>query len=90
MLAELPQMPKGKGDKIINVPGTKVASREEYVAGVAVFQEGQALVLRTGKGELRLKAGAEIDHYVGERTLRGLKLPRGHQEVKRIETEAKK
>ena len=90
MLAELPQMPKGKGDKIINVPGAKVASREEFIAGVAVFQEGQALVLRTGKGELRLKAGADIDHYVGERTLRGLKLPRGHQEVKRIATEVKK
>ena len=90
MLAELPQMPKGKGDKIINVPSAKVASREEFIAGVAVFQEGQALVLRTGKGELKLKAGAEIDHYVGERTLRGLKLPRGHQEVKRIDTEVKK
>jgi topoisomerase-4 subunit A len=90
MLAELPQMPKGKGDKIINVPSAKVASREEYVAGIAVFQEGQGVILRTGKGELKLKAGAEIDHYVGERTLRGLKLPRGHQEVKRIDTEVKK
>ena len=90
MLAELPQMPKGKGDKIINVPSAKVASREEFIAGVAVFQEGQALVLCTGKGELKLKAGVEIDHYVGERTLRGLKLPRGHQEVKRIDTEVKK
>ncbi len=90
MLAELPQMPKGKGDKIINVPSAKVVSREEYVAGVAVFQEGQAVVLRTAKGELKLRAGAGIDHYVGERTLRGLKLPRGHQEVKWIETEAKK
>ncbi len=90
MLAELPQMPKGKGDKIINVPGAKVASREEFVAGITVFQEGQAVLLRTGKGELRLKAGADIDHYVGERTLRGLKLPRGHQEVKRIDTEVKK
>jgi topoisomerase-4 subunit A len=90
MLAELPQMPKGKGDKIINVPSAKVTSREEYVAGIAVFQEGQGVILRTGKGELKLKAGAEIDHYVGERTLRGLKLPRGHQEVKRIDTEVKK
>jgi topoisomerase-4 subunit A len=89
MVAELPQMPKGKGDKIVNVPTARVVSREEYVAGVAVFQEGQSLLLRTGKGELRLKAGEGIDHYVAERALRGLKLPKGHQEVKRIETEVK-
>jgi topoisomerase-4 subunit A len=85
LAAELPQMPKGKGDRIINVPSAKVTSREEYVAGIAVFQEGQALQLRTGKGELRLKPGENIDHYVGERALRGLKLPRGHQEVRRID-----
>ena len=70
-------MPKGKGDKILNIPGKKVVSRQEYVAGIAVFKEGQRLLLYTTKGELTLKAGGDIDHYVGERALRGLKLPKG-------------
>ncbi len=86
MVGELPQMPKGKGVKIINIPSAKVAKREEYVAGIATFVEGQNLLLRTGKGELKLKAGEGIDRYVGERALRGLKLSRQYQQVKGIET----
>jgi len=85
LVAELPQMEKGKGEKILNIPGPKVAKREEYLAGIAIFREGQRLVLRTGKGELLLRSGNDIDQYVGERALRGSKLPRGHQEVKEIE-----
>ncbi len=85
MVAELPSMEKGKGERILEIPGARVASREEYLIGIAVFKEGQQLLLRTGKGELRLRSGNDIDQYVGERALRGSKLPRGHQEVKDIE-----
>jgi topoisomerase-4 subunit A len=85
MLAELPQMEKGKGEKILAIPGARVVKREEYLAGSAVFREGQRLLLRTGKGELLLRSGNDIDQYVSERALRGSKLPRGHQEVKGIE-----
>jgi len=89
MIAELPTMEKGKGEKILSIPGPKVAKREEYLAGTAVFQEGQRLLLRTGKGELLLRSGNDIDQYVSERALRGSKLPRGHQEVKDIEVQEK-
>jgi topoisomerase-4 subunit A len=85
-VGDLPQMPKGKGNKIIGIPGKKVASREEYLAGVAVFKEGQPLRVFTAKGELKLKAGNDIDKFVSERGRRGAKLPKGHQEVKEIET----
>ncbi len=83
---DLPVMEKGKGEKILAIPGARVAKREEYLAGTAVFKEGQALLLRTGKGELKLKPGDDIDRYVSERALRGAKLPKGHQDVKDIET----
>jgi topoisomerase IV subunit A len=89
MVAELPAMEKGKGEKILSIPGARVAKREEYLAGIAVFQEGQRLRLTTGKGELLLRSGNDIDQYVSERGLRGSKLPRGHQEVKEIVVEAK-
>ncbi len=89
LVAELPPMEKGKGEKILNIPGSKVAKREEFLAGISVFREGQRLLLRTGKGELVLRSGNDIDQYVGERALRGSRLPRGHQEVKEIETQEK-
>jgi topoisomerase-4 subunit A len=89
MLAELPAMEKGKGEKILAIPGARVAKREEFLAGIAVFREGQRLLLRTGKGELLLRSGNDIDQYVSERALRGSKLPRGHQEVKEIEVQEK-
>jgi len=85
MVAELPPMEKGKGEKILAIPGARVVKREEFLAGIAVFKEGQQLLLRTGKGELKLRSGNDIDQYISERALRGSKLPRGHQEVKDIE-----
>ena len=81
---ELPQMPKGKGNKILNVPTAKFAKGEEAIAGVAVFDEGKTLVVHTAKGELTVSP-EEVDLYEGERTQRGGRLPKGYQEVKGIE-----
>jgi len=81
---ELPQMPKGKGNKILNVPTAKFTKGEEAIAGVAVFGDGKTLVVHTGKGELTVSP-EEVDLYEGERTQRGSRLPRGYQEVKGIE-----
>jgi topoisomerase-4 subunit A len=85
-VGDLPTMDKGKGEKVLAIPGARVAKREEYLAGIAVFREGDALLLRTGKGELRLRPGGDIDKFLSEKGLRGAKLPKGHQEVKEIET----
>jgi topoisomerase IV subunit A len=82
----LPAMEKGKGEKLLNIPGKKVTARTEFLAGVAVFKEGQALLVRSASGELKLTAGDKIDQYVGERALRGKRLPKQHQEVNSIET----
>lgn len=84
-MRELPQLAKGKGIKIVNIPGAKVIKREEYLAGFAVLKEGQHLLIRTAESELILKAGPELSRYVGERALRGAKLPKGHREVRGIE-----
>jgi topoisomerase-4 subunit A len=81
---ELPQMPKGKGNKILNVPTAKFTKGEEAIAGVVVFDEGKTLVVHTGKGELTVSP-EEVDLYEGERTQRGGRLPKGYQEVKGIE-----
>ena len=79
-ISDLPQLGKGKGNKIIGISGERVASREEYVTDIAVLPEGATLVLQAGKRTLSLKAD-DLEHYKGERGRRGNKLPRGFQRV---------
>jgi topoisomerase-4 subunit A len=79
-ISDLPQLGKGKGNKIIGIPGDRVAIREEYVTGLAVIPEGSTLVLQAGKRTLSLKPD-DLEHYKGERGRRGNKLPRGFQRV---------
>ncbi len=86
-VADLPQLAKGKGNKIIGIPGERVASREEYLSDLAVLGEGCALVLQAGKRTLTLKPD-DLEHYKGERGRRGNKLPRGFQRVDGLLVEA--
>ncbi|NBA93938.1 DNA topoisomerase IV subunit A [Pseudomonas sp. R5(2019)] len=79
-ISDLPQLGKGKGNKIIGIPGDRVASREEYITDLAVIPDGATLVLQAGKRTLSLKAD-DLEHYKGERGRRGNKLPRGFQRV---------
>ncbi|MNM42920.1 DNA topoisomerase 4 subunit A [compost metagenome] len=85
-VSDLPQLGKGKGNKIIGVPGDRVASREEFVTDLAVIADGATLVLQAGKRTLSLKAD-DLEHYKGERGRRGSKLPRGFQRVDGLQVE---
>jgi topoisomerase-4 subunit A len=84
---DLPQLAKGKGNKIIGIPGDRVASREEYLVDLAVLPDGATLVLQAGKRTLSLRA-EDLDHYKGERGRRGNKLPRGFQRVDGLRVES--
>jgi topoisomerase-4 subunit A len=77
---ELPQLPKGKGVKIIGIPASSLASREEYVKGLVVLRAGASLKVAAGKRDLTLRA-ADWEPYRLGRARRGLKLPRGFQRV---------
>ncbi len=83
-LDEVPQMSRGKGNKIINIPSVKLKSREEYLAAIDCIQDGEKLTVYAGKKHKTMKA-AEVDEFAGERGRRGRKLPRGYQKVERIE-----
>ncbi|MGQ7245741.1 DNA topoisomerase IV subunit A [Halomonas sp. V046] len=84
-LEQLPEMSKGKGNKMIDIPGARAARREEFVRGVVVLAPGHSLVVHAGKRKVTLK-GDELDYYRGDRGRRGSKLPRGLQKVDRLET----
>lgn len=83
---DLPELAKGKGNKIINIASARLASREEFMAFVCVVGENQQLIIRAGKRHMVLK-NADFDEYRGERGKRGSKLPRGFQSVDAIEVE---
>lgn len=85
--ADLPELARGKGNKIINIPGSRLQAREEWMAAVAVVAEDQQLIIYSGKRHHVLKR-ADLEHYRGERGRRGNKLPRGFQKVDRVEVSA--
>ncbi|MCH7694863.1 MAG: DNA topoisomerase IV subunit A [Proteobacteria bacterium] len=82
---EFPLLAKGKGLKIIQIPTAKLKSREEYVTAVAVFSEGDSLLLDSGKRHMTLRP-KDIDAYYSDRGLRGNMLPRGFRQVDRMLT----
>ena len=84
-VAELPELDKGKGNKLIEIPKKQLAEGER-VAGVAVVAEGKGEVtLYAGARKLTLK-WADLVEYGGNRATRGNLLPRGLRRVERIET----
>ena len=87
-VSELPEMVRGKGNKMMSIPGARVAERVEFVQDVQVVGPDDALTLYAGKRHLTLKAG-DLEHYYGERGRRGAKLPRGFQNVDAMSVERK-
>lgn len=73
-VADLPQLAKGKGNKIIGIAGG------ERLVDLALLPAGRTLVLQAGKRTLSLRA-EDLAHYSGKRSQRGSLLPRGFQRV---------
>lgn len=86
-LRDLPQLSKGKGNKMLSIPSSRASLREEFVTGLAVLPAGSSLTILAGKRKLQLKA-ADLEHYRGERGRRGNKLPRGLQRVDQLLVES--
>jgi topoisomerase-4 subunit A len=81
---DLPQLSRGKGNKIIGIPAKAVADRSEFVVDILAVPDGGRVKLNSGKRHLNLRA-ADLNAYEGERGRRGSKLPRGFQKVDSIE-----
>jgi len=85
-IGELPEMAKGKGNKIYSIPGPKFKSGEESMTALAVLSAGQKLRITSGKRHTTIKY-RELQDYLGTRGQRGRKLPRGFQSVHGVEVE---
>jgi topoisomerase-4 subunit A len=80
---ELPELAKGKGNKLINIPTKKYQSGEEKLIAAAVVPEDGNLQVYSGSRIMTIKWN-DTDQYYGERALRGSLLPRGWRTVDRL------
>jgi topoisomerase-4 subunit A len=83
-LDEVPELAKGKGNKLINVPPKRLKSGDEFMVGMTVMGEKDEILVWAGQRYLRMGI-KDIEHFRGERAHRGRKLPRGFQRVSKIE-----
>jgi topoisomerase-4 subunit A len=83
-VANLPQLAKGKGNKIINISAKKFTSREEYMTAIVVLSATDSLTLISGRRRFTLKS-KDLANFQGERGQRGKKLPSGFQRLESIE-----
>lgn len=79
-LSDLPELAKGKGNKMIQIAASDLAAGKDAVVATAVLRAGDDLKILSGKRYLTLKDG-DIPHYLGNRGNRGTLLPRGFQKV---------
>ncbi|MEJ2604127.1 MAG: hypothetical protein P8172_12695 [Gammaproteobacteria bacterium] len=82
-LDDLPELTKGKGNKIIGIPTKKFQSGDERLVAVAAVAPGASLVVHCGDRHMTLKPG-DLERYVGERGRRGALLSRNYRKVDRL------
>ena len=82
-MEDLPELAKGKGNKLINIPTKKYKAGEEKLIAAAVVPEDGDLLVYCGSRMMTIKWN-DSDPYYGERALRGGLLPRGWRNVDRL------
>ncbi len=83
--SELPELDKGKGNKILQIAPAKLKAGEENIIAVTCVKLGGELTLLCGQRKLVL-SWRDLQAYQGTRAQRGHALPRGFQRVDSIES----
>ncbi|MEE4184988.1 MAG: DNA topoisomerase IV subunit A [Gammaproteobacteria bacterium] len=83
--AEVPEMARGKGIKLLGVPTAKYKSGEERMVSAALLQPGEPLQVQAGGRIMTVKWKEIEERYLGERGRRGALLPRNYRKVERLE-----
>jgi topoisomerase-4 subunit A len=78
--SELPELARGKGLKMMQIPAAKLKKRDEFMMSACVLSPGSGLRITAGSRHITLKQ-KDLKRYRSERARRGLKLPRGFQKV---------
>ncbi|QCR35029.1 DNA topoisomerase IV subunit A [Nissabacter sp. SGAir0207] len=86
-VADLPQLSKGKGNKIVSIPAAQAAAGEDRLAWLFVLPPQTSLTLHIGKRKLTLRP-EDLQKYRAERGRKGTLLPRGLQRIDRVDVDA--
>jgi len=86
-VSDVPELPRGKGNKLFGISSRKFAAREEFVAAMTVVPPDRKLVVLSGERRMTIDF-KDLDAYRGERGQRGAVLPRGWRNNIRLETAA--
>jgi topoisomerase IV subunit A len=86
-VGEVPEMPRGKGNKLYDISGKKARERSELMTAVAVVPPNARLVLHSAEQHKALE-WRELQAYLGERAQRGAVLRRGWpRRIERMEAQ---
>jgi topoisomerase IV subunit A len=85
--SEVPELPRGKGNKLFAIPGKRAEARAELLVAMSVLGPGQSLAVYSGERQMTLSA-SDLKDYIGARAQRGAMLPRGWRTVERIAARA--
>lgn len=86
-VADLPELAKGKGNKIISIPAARVVAGDDRLVWLSVLPPDASVTLFFGKRKLTLRPN-DLQGFRAERGRRGSPLPRGLQKIDRVEIEA--
>jgi len=85
-LSELPELPKGKGNKMIHIPPKDIKAGQDRLLFFHLLNENDKLVVYAGKRFFSMTHG-NLQDFIGGRGKRGKKLPRGFRNVNAVSVE---
>ncbi len=85
-VGDLPQLSKGKGNKIISISAADAAAGNDRLAWMLLLSNRASVTLFVGKRKLTLRP-EELQKFRAERGRKGTLLPRGLQRVDRVEVD---
>jgi topoisomerase-4 subunit A len=86
-VSEVPELARGKGNKLFGVSSKKFAARQEYLTAITVLAPDRRLAILSGERRMTFSF-EELEPFRGTRGQRGAVLPRGWRKVDRIESVA--
>lgn len=83
-VSEVPELSKGKGNKLIGISSSDLKDRKDYILHVVALNPNEGVRLNVGKRTFDVLK-QNLSTYIGERGRRGTMLPRGFQKVDSVE-----
>jgi topoisomerase IV subunit A len=86
-VADLPELARGRGNKLLGIDAKKFAAGDEAMVAAVVLPPGASLRVLCGQRTMTLKP-RDLEAYAGERARRGVLLPRGWRKVDDLAVDA--